>query len=600
MNIYRFSIPLKLFALLLPMVSLPIAIVGYWAHQTSVHSVTQLSREHQLSQAGEAARQIESIFQGCISTLTILGQVIADFTDSRSVEPDLTHLAEAAPKIRTLMNHFLAATTNSFQVALVDASGKTLLSVAKDAGEEIDAPVLISHLPWLHSTFNKAVYISPVKKRQGMPEYSIHLAKAFLDQDGGFKGAVVLELDFDKIIALVRDIGIGIKGYGFLVDEAGRTIAHPRYNPYEYDLTRYNDPRLREFIVHMLAGEMGWMTFNEHGEKAAAFAPVRTTGWSLAVSIPIEEFTSVAKVHKDNVVRVVVVMIVLSTMVVIFISFRLIRPMRNLVLATEQVAGGDLTKEIPVQSRDELGLLTESFNTMIRSLRDIQKELVTSEKLISLGRLSAGVAHEIRNPLNAIKGAIAYLRRRRADDALIVEYGGIIAEEVDRLNDFVSDFLLYSRQSDPKKSPININALLQSMLTLLAGQFQSKSISVDLRLDDDLPDIHADPQQLQQVFLNVLINALDAMEAGGRLIAATARGGGDKLDQILITIADDGGGIAEERLPYVFDPFFSTKDTGTGLGLPISLSIIENHRGHFRIVSRPGEGTTVIIEMPMA
>jgi signal transduction histidine kinase len=90
------------------------------------------------------------------------------------------------------------------------------------------------------------------------------------------------------------------------------------------------------------------------------------------------------------------------------------------------------------------------------------------------------------------------------------------------------------------------------------------------------------------------------MEAGGRLIAATARGDGDKLDQILITIADDGGGIAEERLPYVFDPFFSTKDTGTGLGLPISLSIIENHRGHFRIVSRPGEGTTVIIEMPMA
>lgn len=599
MTISRFSIPLKLFILLLPMVSLPIAIVGYWAHQTSVNSVTQLSRDHQLSQAGEAARQIDSIFQGCISTLGLLARVVDDYHDQPGIAANGTPSQEATAKIRALMGHILATTPHASQIVKVDASGKTLVGLAKPGVPDSSILQGVAQLPWPHSPVPIDLDISPVYQRQDAPHYYLHLSHPLFDAQGSFLGALVLELDFRTIIDLVRDIEIGAKGYGFLVDRAGRTIAHPRFNPYEYDLTRYHDPRLREFIVHMLSGETGWMTFNEQGEKAAAFAPVRTTGWSLAVSIPIEEFSAVAKVHKDNVVQVVVVMIFLSALVAIILSFRVIRPMRNLVLATEQVAAGDLSQEIPVHSHDELGQLSQSFNTMIRSLRDIQKELVASEKLVSLGRLSAGVAHEIRNPLNAMKGAITYLQRRRADDPLVSEYTAIIAEEVDRLSQFVSDFLLYARQSGPKKSPTDINGLLQSVLTLLASAFQEKAISLELRLHQGLPEIAADPQQLQQVFLNLLINALDAMTMHGRLLVATDIAARDHRQGLVITIADTGQGIAAESLPYIFDPFFSTKESGTGLGLPISLSIIENHDGHLQLTSAPGQGTTVTIAMPL-
>jgi signal transduction histidine kinase len=197
-----------------------------------------------------------------------------------------------------------------------------------------------------------------------------------------------------------------------------------------------------------------------------------------------------------------------------------------------------------------------------------------------------------------MKGAIAYLQRRRADDPLVAEYSAVIAEEVDRLSDFVSDFLLYARQSGPRKAPCDINQLLQSVLTLLAGQLAARGVTVDLQLEDELPEIDADPQQLQQVFLNVLINAMDAMAEGGPLRIATTlveEEGGSRLQ---ITVADNGAGIAAADLPYVFDPFYSTKDNGTGLGLPISMSIIANHDGQFRIDSPPGEGCTVVIDLP--
>ena len=597
--ISRFSIPLKLFVLLLPMVSLPIAIVGYWAHQTSVSSVTKLSREHQLSQASEAAQQIDAIFQGGISTLALLAQVVDDYHHPPATAADRLAPGEHLVKIGILMQHILANTPNASQILQVDASGKRLVGATKEGLSADVAIQQVPNLPWIHSSLPTRLDISPVNERQGHPRYYLHLSRPVFDEWGVFEGALVLELDFTTIIDLVREIEIGANGYGFLVDRAGRTIAHPRFNPYQYDLTRYNDPRLREFIVHMLSGETGWMTFNEEGEKAAAFAPVATTGWSLAVSIPIEEFTSMAEVHKRNVIQVVVVMILLSALVAVIVSFRVVRPMRNLVLATEQVAAGDLSKEITVHSRDELGLLSESFNTMIRSLRDIQRELVASEKLISLGRFSAGVAHEIRNPLNAMKGAIAYLQRRRADDPLVAEYTAIIAEEVDRLNQFAGDFLLYARQSAPRKTPTDINELLRSVLTLLASQLQEKTISVDFRPNDDLPLVHADPQQLQQVFLNVLINALDAMSNNGVLSITTALKEKEGSARLVITIADNGEGIGEEALSVIFDPFYSTKDTGTGLGLPISRSIIENHAGHLGIDSTPGLGTVVTIDMPL-
>jgi signal transduction histidine kinase len=282
-------------------------------------------------------------------------------------------------------------------------------------------------------------------------------------------------------------------------------------------------------------------------------------------------------------------------------SHNLLRPIRRLVAATERIASGDLDQHIPVRSGDELGVLTRSFNHMVRNLRDIQGELIRSEKLISMGRLSAGVAHEIRNPLNTMKGAIVHLQRRRPHDPLIREYTQLVLEEVDRLNHFVTEFLYFARQSAPTLVPTDLNDLIQHTLVLFEERLSETQTSIVKTLDPFLPLLPLDPHQMKQVIVNLIMNALDAMPEGGILEVATRVETHNSVPLFLKTavfeIRDHGVGIQEQDLNNVLDPFFSTKENGTGLGLPISQGIVENHGGTLAIRSRKGEGTTVTIVM---
>jgi two-component system NtrC family sensor kinase len=371
----------------------------------------------------------------------------------------------------------------------------------------------------------------------------------------------------------------------------------------KYSLDTYTDPSLRELVIDMMAGKSGWRSYSFQGEKkVAAFEPVNGVGWSLAVTIPTEEFTREAYALRDRVIQFVLIAIVFTIIGVSILSYFLLRPVRNLVVATNRIADGDLNQDIPVQSRDELGDLTRSFNRMMRNLSRIQDELVRSEKLISLGRLSAGVAHEIRNPLNAIKGAIIYLQRKRSEDPLINEYTRLVLEEIDRLSQFVAEFLYFAKQAKPRRFPTDLNKLILSTQNLFKKHSEEKKIIFQNILEKDLPNVFIDPSQIEQVLVNLFINAIEAMPEGGKLMIVTRfiKEGGDPISPwIKVKVKDNGVGIPHEHLKNIFDPFFSTKETGTGLGLPISLGIIEAHGGTIQISSQSGAGTRVIIKLPI-
>lgn len=625
---YRFSIPFKLLVLILPLVSIPIVIVGYLSFESSIKSVTNISKKYHLLQAKEAAREINSLFQSCMDDLETLARTIGDYSEKE-------HYKDFQEKIRPLVQNYIKNTPYYFQIYLMDQYGYKTLSVNRNEQNETGSSPSDGIFLNLNEKADGEIDIQksmnsfppPIFRDSRHSVYLIRLSRTVPVKPGNitaFNGTVTIELNYDKVMELVRNIHIGKKGYAFLVDNMGRTIAHPIFKPYEYDLTRYDDSRLREFVINMLSGDTGWMTFYEDGEKAAAYAPISTMQWSLAVTIPINEFRQDAEPLQRQVFYIVIVMILISTVLVIFISHKIIRPMRKLVEATKQVASGDLSSEIPVRSRDELGLLTSSFNQMIRSLRKIQNELVASEKLISMGRLSAGVAHEIRNPLNAMKGAIVYLQRCRESDDLVMEYTGLIHEEVERLNQFVTEFLLFAKQSPPKKIDTDINELIRNICMLFKNELKAHSVELIQHFDDNLPLIMADPQQLEQVFINIIINALHAIPPlNGRIrIMTQYRPLGSivsdhsKLQKekrqimenplktepptAVITISDNGTGISNEAKKFIFDPFYSTKEMGTGLGLPISLGIVENHGGKLKLFSRGKEkGVTALIELPV-
>ncbi|MEJ2199562.1 MAG: ATP-binding protein [Desulfuromonadaceae bacterium] len=283
------------------------------------------------------------------------------------------------------------------------------------------------------------------------------------------------------------------------------------------------------------------------------------------------------------------------------------RPIHFLASQMARVEKGDLSVRIEPQFSDEMGSLERSFNAMVDNLDRANRELenvhyrqmARADRLASVGEMASGVAHEIKNPLASISSAIAVL----ADDFSAEDpRRGIVKEvlgQISRLNKTATDLLSFGRPGDPEFSFVDLNALVQKTLFFIDQHPEAKNIQRVKDLDRALLPVWGDEKQIQQVLFNVMINGIQAMSAGGTLTVVTGmkqRGGKDWGQ---IQIHDTGSGISAEQMEHVFVPFYTTKIQGTGLGLAICRKLMEQQGGTITISSRPGEGTNVIVELPV-
>ena len=236
----------------------------------------------------------------------------------------------------------------------------------------------------------------------------------------------------------------------------------------------------------------------------------------------------------------------------------------------------------------------------LREIKELEAKIHRNEKLAAIGRLAASVAHEIRNPLSSIKGLAQYLEKKMAPQKEDQLYASVIVREVDRLNRVVEDLLHYARPRPPVLKPCSLAELLNHALKLIESDAKNKGVTIDVQQEElsSVPLLLVDRDQITQALLNVFINALDAMEANGKLSIQTLLTKEER--EIELNISDTGCGIAPEDMTKIFDPFYSNKKTGTGVGLPLAHQIIEAHGGSIRVRSRIGEGTTVIIALPLS
>ncbi|KPL11356.1 hypothetical protein AMJ85_03740 [candidate division BRC1 bacterium SM23_51] len=254
--------------------------------------------------------------------------------------------------------------------------------------------------------------------------------------------------------------------------------------------------------------------------------------------------------------------------------------------AAVAIENADLYRQVEEKNRQ----LSESYER----LRQTQRALVLKEKLALLGEMAATVAHEIRNPLTAVRGFAQRIARKRSDDR-VCEYCTFIVEEVDRLNRVIEDVLDFARRLSPSRTPTDLNALVRGTVQLLQEELVQNEITMVPNLDLSLPKVLLDPSQIKQVLVNLVQNARQAMDREGTLTLATERRG----DFAVLIVSDTGGGIAPEHLERIWEPFFTTRTHGTGLGLALVRRVVEDHGGRVEAESRLGEGTTFSIYLPV-
>jgi two-component system, NtrC family, sensor kinase len=237
----------------------------------------------------------------------------------------------------------------------------------------------------------------------------------------------------------------------------------------------------------------------------------------------------------------------------------------------------------------------------MQELKTAQQQLLQAAKLAAIGELAASVAHELNNPLTVIVGGNDQLiRRLRQADPQAVALGEKIKAEAQRATRIVRGLLDYSRRREPKREPLNVNVLVPRALDLLQAKLRGREIDIQLHLAATLPPLLVDMDQITQVFLNLIGNAIDAMPEGGCLTIETSQS--TELDRVAISIRDSGTGMTSAQIEHIFEPFYSTKPEGegTGLGLSVTLGIVKGHGGSISVESEPGYGTTMTVQLPIA
>ncbi len=396
------------------------------------------------------------------------------------------------------------------------------------------------------------------------------------------------------------------------------------------------DPKRKDLLITARLGEenvggRGQKTYN-------LFVPIvigsQRSGYIL-ISMILDDFSELIRVNfiKRLIATILVFAIGIGGSVVLAWTYT--KPISRVVAAARRVAQGDLEEHLPTSRRDEIGELNRSFNEMVERLREraeLEARLHQAERLSAIAHLASGIAHEVRNPLNSISLIIDHLGaqfapRTPSDREEFARLTSIIKQEIHRLNAMIESFLKYGKPLELKRQATDVRTLLDEVLEVAAQKAQAQQVRVERDYAADLPAVWVDGPHIKTCFLNLVLNAFQAMTPGGGTLAvsvraaqgdggqsgdlATGRSGPSPERQVAqlpdchradgwveIRFQDTGVGIAPENLPRVFEPYFTTKEVGIGLGLALTKQILEQHGAHIDLSSEPGKGTLVRLQLP--
>lgn len=433
------------------------------------------------------------------------------------------------------------------------------------------------------------------------------------DLEGDLQGVCGIDIDISTFSRFLQSIKLDNHGYAYIFEsENGHVIAHP-------DLAQLDsDPRQ----IHLLSACISELkTEGKHSGKTTflkedfftAYTEYPDNGWTVGITLPMAEFFE----HLESIKKTTITLIVLAMLTCSLLSYLLtlaiVRPLKELRKGIERVSGGNLDYYVDPPHMDIADALASSFNRMAASLKKSRGELKSTyielaqkEKLAALGQMTAGIAHELKNPLGVILGSAQIVANTERPLAMREEAAFFIVDEALRLDKTLRAFLAFSKPTQPSFAPVDLVHLLDETLVTIGAQIAAAGIQIESSLD--CPKIHcqADRDQIRQVFWNILINAMQAMPDGGILsVEAGCRVAPNKdkgilapdqaidpIHEVIIKIADNGCGIPENQAKRIFEPFISFRNGGIGLGLSIVHQILKLHQAEIEVESQKDRGTT--------
>ena len=357
----------------------------------------------------------------------------------------------------------------------------------------------------------------------------------------------------------------------------------------------------KELIIKAELGE----PVSEEGRTYNVIVPVvagDTQYGYVHLRINKDDFSDLLRMNAAKRIMATVIVFGIGTIMALILSRQYTRPIKTIVDASMRVAAGDLNQNLPVRGKDEVGQLSETFNFMVAKLKEnrtLEERLREAEHLSGLGQLSRSMAHEIRNPLNFINLSVGHLgeKYRPEDTGKQEKFDNLISgikQEVQRLNKLVNDYLDYSRPLKLNLQRVKVSELLDGVLALIWAKAEADGITI-IRGTPSEAELKVDSDLFKSCILNVITNAFHAMGRQGVLKINEAITG----DEFLLSITDNGEGVSPENLERIFEPFFSTKQNGLGLGLPMTRRVMEEHGGRVEFRSVLGEGSEVKLILPV-
>ncbi|MBC2705284.1 cache domain-containing protein [Desulfobacula sp.] len=611
LSIFWHSFQVRVFLALTLIIVIVIPGTGYFCYLQARRVAEKQMQQYALGTAVQISKRVESF----LSHHTYNAKLIKSF-----FENDLINHSDDKEILRYL-HLFQQEHPEFFNINFGDETGRFLMAPAQipEVHKTFDPRVR----PWYRGAIQTKdvhwtnVYLFASTQKPGMT-----VSVPIYDTAGAITAVCGIDIDISSFSRFLKKIKIGKQGFAYIFEnKQGRVIAHPSlvqlpWNSYHIDL-------LRTCLTDLNQKNKTFGMSSFQGDRFfTAYTDYPGNDWTVGVTLPVSDFLENVKAIKQAIISLVIAGIFLSSFLSYLLAMTIVSPLNILKKGIERISSGDLEYKVNINDPDIASALAGSFNQMASSLeistRELEKtyaELAQKEKLAAVGQMTAGIAHEIKNPLGIILGSAQVVSNSNRPMEMREKAADFIIKEVERLNKTLTAFLDFAKPASPNFQRIDITDLLEEILISTEERFAEKGYRIDRDFLSMAPTILADPDQIKEVFWNIFLNAMQSMPDGGTVtVKINIEKGKESIDAAIIpikgliqhnpdyltvSIMDQGCGISDEQMEKILDPFVSFRDDGIGLGLSIVSQIIKSHKGQVKIESTPGKGTRFKLLFPL-